>query len=104
MLARSIYSLLVAALAIFVIPAPSIAAEPSCPAILDHKFANLMDEPISLCQFGGKVLLIVNTASEVRLHTAVRWLGKAISPLSRQRIRGPGISGERFRRPGAGIE
>jgi glutathione peroxidase len=23
-----------------------------------------MDEPISLCQFGGKVLLIVNTASE----------------------------------------
>src|SRR6266536_4014303 len=64
MLARSIYSLLVAALAIFVIPAPSIAAEPSCPAILDHKFANLMDEPISLCQFKRNVLLIVNTASE----------------------------------------
>ena len=64
MLARSIYSLLVAALAIFVIPAPSIAAESSCPAVLDHKFSNLMDEPISLCQFQGKVLLIVNTASE----------------------------------------
>ena len=31
--------------------------------ILDHKFANLMDEPVSLCQFSGKVLLIVNTAS-----------------------------------------
>jgi glutathione peroxidase len=25
---------------------------------------NLQDQPVSLCQFGGKVLLIVNTASE----------------------------------------
>jgi glutathione peroxidase len=32
--------------------------------MLDHKFANLMDEPVSLCQFRGNVLLIVNTASE----------------------------------------
>src|SRR5258705_1995065 len=64
MLARSIYALLVAALAIFATPPPSIAAESPCPAILDHKFANLMDEPMSLCQFGGKVLLVVNTASE----------------------------------------
>jgi glutathione peroxidase len=32
--------------------------------MLDHKFANLMDEPVSLCQFRGKVLLVVNTASE----------------------------------------
>ena len=64
MLARSIYALLVAALAIFATPTPSITSESPCPAILDHKFANLMDEPISLCQFGGKVLLIVNTASE----------------------------------------
>ena len=64
MLARSIYALIVAALAVFATPAPSGAAESPCPAVLDHKFANLMDEPISLCQFGGKVLLIVNTASE----------------------------------------
>ncbi len=64
MLARSIYALLVAALAIFATRTPSITSESPCPAILDHKFANLMDEPISLCQFGGKVLLIVNTASE----------------------------------------
>ena len=64
MLARSIYALLVAALAIFATPTPSITSKSPCPAILDHKFANLMDEPISLCQFGGKVLLIVNTASE----------------------------------------
>jgi len=44
--------------------ASSHSAEPPCPAILEHKFANLMDESISLCQFRGKVILIVNTASE----------------------------------------
>ena len=64
MLVRSIYAFLVAALAVLTTPAPSITAGNPCPAILDHKFANLMDEPVSLCQFAGKVLLIVNTASE----------------------------------------
>ena len=64
MLARSIYAFIVAALAALAAPAPSIAAESPCPSILDHRFANLMDEPVSLCQFRGKVLLIVNTASE----------------------------------------
>jgi glutathione peroxidase len=64
MLARSIYLFVVAAHTIFATPAQSIAAESPCPAILDRKFANLMDEPVSLCQFRGKVLLIVNTASE----------------------------------------
>jgi len=53
-----------AGLAVFTSPAPSVAAESSCPAMLNHKFSNLMDEPGSLCQFSGKVLLIVNTASE----------------------------------------
>jgi glutathione peroxidase len=64
MLARWIYLFLVAGLAALASPAPNIAAEPSCPSVLDHKFANLLDEPVSLCQFTGKVLLIVNTASE----------------------------------------
>ena len=64
MLVRSIYAFLVAALAVLTTPAPSITAENPCPAILDHKFANLMDEPVSLCQFSGTVALIVNTASE----------------------------------------
>jgi glutathione peroxidase len=63
MLARSIYVFLIAAIAIF-IALPSIAAESPCPPNLNHKFLNLMDEPVSLCQFSGKVLLIVNTASE----------------------------------------
>jgi glutathione peroxidase len=64
MLTRLIYAFIVVALAALAAPAPSIAAESPCPSILDQKFANLMDEPVSLCQFGGKVLLIVNTASE----------------------------------------
>ena len=34
------------------------------PSILDHRIVNLQDQPISLCKFGGKVLLIVNIASE----------------------------------------
>ena len=62
---RSICAAIIAVLAALFSAAPSAAAESSsCPTILDHKFANLMDEPVSLCQFSGKVLLIVNTASE----------------------------------------
>ena len=64
MLTRSIYAFIVAALAALVSPAPTTAAGSPCPSMLDHKFANLMDEAVSLCQFRGKVLLIVNTASE----------------------------------------
>ena len=64
MLARSIYAVIVAALAALAYPAPSSAAESPCPSVLDREFTNLRDEPVSLCQFRGKVLLIVNTASE----------------------------------------
>jgi hypothetical protein len=65
MFTRSIYVFIVGALTVFAIPAPSIAAESPCPSILDHKLANLMEEPVSLCcSFRGKVLLIVNTAGE----------------------------------------
>ncbi len=36
----------------------------TCPAILSHSFNRLQDEaPQDLCQFAGKVVLIVNTAS-----------------------------------------
>ena len=60
----STLTFIIASLALFTAPAPSVAVESSCPAMIDHKFANLIDEPVSLCQFSGKVLLIVNTASE----------------------------------------
>ena len=36
----------------------------SCPALLQHEFLRLQDEkPQSLCQFSGKVVVVVNTAS-----------------------------------------
>ncbi|VTU33902.1 MULTISPECIES: glutathione peroxidase [unclassified Variovorax] len=39
-------------------------AAASCPAILQHTFLRLQDEkPQALCQYAGKVVLVVNTAS-----------------------------------------
>ncbi|PKO27722.1 MAG: glutathione peroxidase [Betaproteobacteria bacterium HGW-Betaproteobacteria-9] len=36
----------------------------ACPALLSHSFPRLQDEaPQNLCQYAGKVLLVVNTAS-----------------------------------------
>jgi glutathione peroxidase len=50
---------------------PALAADPApattdaaCPALLQHTFNRLQTgQPQSLCQFQGKVLLVVNTAS-----------------------------------------
>ncbi len=61
---QSMLAFVVVALAVFAAPAPSIAAESPCPPVLDHKLVSLQDEPVSLCRFHGKVLLVVNTASE----------------------------------------
>ena len=36
----------------------------ACPALLDRTMNSLLDEPTSLCQYAGKVVLVVNTASE----------------------------------------
>jgi glutathione peroxidase len=39
-------------------------AAAACPAILDHRFNRLQDDaPQDLCQYAGKVVLVVNTAS-----------------------------------------
>ncbi|MEJ1162937.1 glutathione peroxidase [Variovorax sp. CCNWLW186] len=45
--------------------APATApADAACPATLQHTFPRLQDEkPQSLCQYSGKVVLVVNTAS-----------------------------------------
>jgi glutathione peroxidase len=64
MLAPWICALIVAAVAVLIAPRSAATAEAACPAGLKHEFSNLRDEPVSLCQFSGKVLLIVNTASE----------------------------------------
>jgi glutathione peroxidase len=36
----------------------------ACPPLLDHTLPSLTDQATSLCQYQGKVLLVVNTASE----------------------------------------
>ena len=44
--------------------APGASAATSCPAILKQTFNRLQDEaPQDLCQYSGKVVLVVNTAS-----------------------------------------
>jgi len=45
-------------------PAATAAAPASCPALLKQSFKRLQDEaPQDLCQYAGKVVLVVNTAS-----------------------------------------
>lgn len=36
----------------------------ACPALLDRDMATLLEKPQSLCEYAGKVVLVVNTASE----------------------------------------
>lgn len=57
------------ALAIFAVSAvglwfSSVQAAPACPSLLNTTLTRLQDDaPIQLCQFTGKTLLVVNTAS-----------------------------------------
>jgi glutathione peroxidase len=36
----------------------------ACPALLDRSMSTIHEKPQSLCEYAGKVLLVVNTASE----------------------------------------
>jgi glutathione peroxidase len=42
----------------------SIPAMAACPALLDRTMDNILEQPQSLCEYAGKVLLLVNTASQ----------------------------------------
>ena len=64
MFSPTIYLVAVAMFTAIFFATPSHSADAPCPPILDHKFSNLMDEPVSLCQYRGNVVLMVNTASE----------------------------------------
>ncbi len=48
-------------------PAATTVAHPAsatCPALLDHRFDDLQTgKPVDLCQYRGKVVIVVNTAS-----------------------------------------
>ena len=55
---------ILSALLVGVAPSAHAQTKPACPATLQHSFPRLQDEkPQSLCQYSGKVLLVVNTAS-----------------------------------------
>ena len=47
---------------VLVLAAPLTAA--GCPPLLDLKLPTLTEDAVSLCRYQGKVLLVVNTASE----------------------------------------
>jgi glutathione peroxidase len=36
----------------------------ACPALLDRSMTDILEKPRSLCEYAGKVVLVVNTASE----------------------------------------
>src|SRR5687767_11699040 len=40
------------------------SAMAACPALLDRNIADIREKPQSLCEYAGKVVLVVNTASE----------------------------------------
>jgi glutathione peroxidase len=63
MFIRTILAVAMAGCAGLASAAPGADAGSDCPALLNHKLLSLQDQPISLCQFRGKVLLVVNTAS-----------------------------------------
>jgi glutathione peroxidase len=41
----------------------AIPAAGACPPLLDHRVTSIKGEPVDLCQYAGKVVLVVNTAS-----------------------------------------
>ena len=64
---KTLFATLAAAVLVAAAPVHAQAAPDdgaSCPALLQHSFPRLQDEkPQALCQYAGKVLLVVNTAS-----------------------------------------
>jgi glutathione peroxidase len=58
-------------------PAPAASAPASCPALLNQNFKRLQDDaPQNLCQYQGKVILVVNTASYCGFTTQYEGLEK----------------------------
>jgi glutathione peroxidase len=58
------YTTIVSSLVLLSALLPGLAYAASCPALLNHKFNRLQDEAQQdLCQYAGKAVLVVNTAS-----------------------------------------
>ena len=69
-------------------PAPAATAAPAakaCPAILHQSFNRLQDEaPQDLCQYAGKVVLVVNTASYCGFTSQYQGLEKLYAKYGKQ--------------------
>lgn len=52
-----------AGLSFFAVAAVSMPAVAACQGVLDHRTKTLAGEPLDLCEYQGKVVLVVNTAS-----------------------------------------
>jgi len=64
LLSRLLSASSLAAAVLLMAPVAQAADAPACPATLQHTVPRLQDEkPQSLCQYSGKVVLVVNTAS-----------------------------------------
>jgi glutathione peroxidase len=62
---KRLFALLAAASAVAAVAPAAAQAQAACPALLQHTVNRLQDDkPQPLCQFSGKVLLVVNTASQ----------------------------------------
>ena len=61
------------------------AAGSACPALLGHSFNRLQDDkPVSLCDYRGKVILVVNTASYCGFTSQYDGLEKLYDRLGKQ--------------------
>jgi len=59
-----------------------VQAQAACPGLLNHQFANLQDgSPMPLCQYAGKVILVVNTASKCAFTSQYEGLEKLYAEL-----------------------
>ncbi len=54
---------LLALVSALILPSDSMAESAACPELLNHRFKGLQGKPQNLCDYAGKVVLVVNTAS-----------------------------------------
>jgi len=48
---------------VFIMPAQAAEPANACPALLNYRLTSLQGDPVDLCQYSGRVVLMVNTAS-----------------------------------------
>ena len=78
------------------------AAAADCPSLLNHQYKTLQGGNVNLCEFAGRPILVVNTASKCGYTPQFEKL-EALYRATRTRPGGAGVSVERLQ-PGAGDE